>query len=80
MPVVTLGERIKQAREAAGLSVRALAELVDIDDSVQRKVEKGACGVSAQRLALYARVLGVRSSYLLGEDTDRELTRAPAAS
>lgn len=64
-----LGRHIQEAREAAGLSVERAAELVGVDQSVQRKIEKGKSGVSAERLALYASLFGVSASWLIGEES-----------
>lgn len=68
-----LGGRIRQAREAQNLTVKKVARLVGVDESVIRKIENDTCGVRADRLALFARLFRVRSSWLLGEDRFREL-------
>ena len=43
---VQIGARVKQAREAAGLTQERLAELVDVTAQFLSGVERGAVGLS----------------------------------
>jgi len=49
-----LGARIREAREAVGMTRAALAGLLAIDVSVLGKIERGMVSVSAWRLAQIA--------------------------
>jgi Zn-dependent peptidase ImmA (M78 family)/DNA-binding XRE family transcriptional regulator len=80
-----IGERIKQARTAAGLSLRALADRADISAMAISKYETGASVPSSKVLLALAQALGVRTEYFfrpvkteLQEVEYRKHTRLPA--
>lgn len=60
-----LGERLKRAREAAGHSLRSLAEQIEISHTLLSQYEKGAKTPDSGVLVRLARTLGVRSEYFL---------------
>lgn len=60
-----LGERIKQARIAAGLSLRDLAEQAGITAMAISKYERGQIKPSSDVLLRLAKALGVRTEYFL---------------
>lgn len=62
-----LGERIKRGREAAGLSLRALAERVGVSAMAVSKYERGLSTPSSDVLLGLARALGVRVEYFFRE-------------
>lgn len=66
-----LGERIKQARIAAGLSLRGLAEASDnyISAQVIQKYEQGITNPGSDVLIKLAKALGVRVEYFFRPDT-----------
>lgn len=56
-------ERLKRAREAAGLSLRALAEQVGISHAMIKKYEDGVSTPDSSQLLKLAKALAVRSEY-----------------
>ena len=56
-------ERLKRAREAAGLSLRALAEQVGVSHAAIKKYEDGTNTPDSSQLIKLAKVLKVRSEY-----------------
>lgn len=58
-----IGARIKQARSAAGLSLRDLAAQVDVTAMAISKYERGAITPSSEVLLGLAKALGVRVEY-----------------
>ena len=75
----TFGDRLAGAREAAGMSQRALAERIGIKTGTLRKWEDDLAEPRANRLNMMAGILGVSLSWLLtgrgeGIDTPPEET------
>lgn len=66
---------MRQARTAAGLSLRAAAQRLDISPATLSAVENGKTGIAVPRLRALATVLGTTVSWLVGEQesplTDR---------
>lgn len=56
-------ERLKRAREAAGLSLRALAEQVGVSQTTIKKYEDGLSTPDSSQLIKLAKALNVRSEY-----------------
>lgn len=56
-------ERLKRAREAAGLSLRALAEQVGVSQTAIKKYEDGVNTPDSSQLLKLAKTLNVRSEY-----------------
>ncbi len=56
-------ERLKRAREAAGLSLRALAEQVGVSHAAIKKYEDGTNTPDSSQLIKLAKALGVRGEY-----------------
>lgn len=67
---VQIGLRVKQAREAAGLTQERLAELVDVTAQFLSSVERGAVGLSVPVLSRLCSVLLVSSDFILAGDTE----------
>ncbi|MEX0387243.1 helix-turn-helix domain-containing protein [Spiribacter onubensis] len=69
-----IGNRIKRARKAAGMSLRALADEVGVSHTSLNKFEHGTLTPSSAQLIMLGRALGVRTEYLLRpERTEVEL-------
>lgn len=60
-----IGERIKRARVAAGLSQRDLAEQADLSAMAVSKFERGISKPTSQTLIRLARALGTRTEFFL---------------
>lgn len=58
-PRYSLGRRIRVLRESRELTIRALAELLQVSPATVSAIESGRTGVSAQRIARLADILGV---------------------
>lgn len=65
-----VGRSIRQARRAAGMSVRALAEHVQLSVGTISAIENGKTGVSTRRLRELAAALGTTGSALLEPGPD----------
>lgn len=62
---IQIGARVKQAREAAGLTQERLAELLDVTAQYLSGVERGAVGLSVPVLTDLCSVLLVSSDFIL---------------
>lgn len=62
-----VGTRVRQARIAAGLSLRAAAQRLDVSPATLSAVENGKTGTAIPRLRALATVLGTTVSWLVGE-------------
>lgn len=67
---VQIGMRIKQVREAAGLTQERLAELLDVTAQYISGVKRGAVGLSVPILTNLCSVLLVSSDFILFGDMD----------
>lgn len=61
-----MGARVRQARAAAGLSLRAAAQRVGVSPATLSAVENGKTGVSIPRLRTLAAELGTTMPWLIG--------------
>lgn len=67
----TISDRIRESREARGLSASGLARLVNVTPTAVWNWEKNGITPRSDALALIARTLGVTAEYLLrGEPRD----------
>ena len=64
-----LGERIKRARLAAGLSLREAAEKTGLSHTAISKFEKGQATPTSKSLIQMARAFGVRTEFFLRPET-----------
>ena len=64
-----MGDRLRQARRARGLSLRGLAEVVGVSPSLISQVETGRAKPSVNTLYALATELGVSLDVLLFMDT-----------
>jgi transcriptional regulator with XRE-family HTH domain len=65
----TMGDRLRQARQARGLSLRGLAEVVGVSPSLISQVETGRAKPSVNTLYALANELGISLDVLLFMDT-----------
>jgi transcriptional regulator with XRE-family HTH domain len=74
LPIMGIGDQIRAARTRLGLTQRALADQVGVDKSAVAQWEGGGGGkgIRTQNLVEVARVLQIKPSSLLGEDTDAD--------
>ena len=63
----SVGRRMRVARSAAGMNQTDLAKAIGVTFQQVQKYEKGVNRVSASRMALAARALGVTNGHLMGE-------------
>ena len=59
------GNLVRQRREAAGLTRKALGELVGVGEAMICHIETGKRGISPKRAAAFESALGVSKSELL---------------
>jgi len=67
---IQIGLRVKQAREAAGLTQERLSELLDVTAQYLSGVERGAVGLSVPILIRLCSVLLISSDFILTGDTE----------
>ncbi len=67
---IQIGFRVKQAREAAGLTQERLSELMDVTAQYLSGVERGAVGLSVPVLLRLCSILLVSSDYILTGDVE----------
>ncbi len=67
---IQIGLRVKQAREAAGLTQERLSELVDVTAQYLSSVERGAVGLSVPVLTRLCSILLVSSDFILMGDVE----------
>ncbi len=67
---IRIGLRVKQAREAAGLTQERLSELLDVTAQYLSGVERGAVGLSVPVLIQLCSVLLVSSDFILMGNTE----------
>lgn len=65
---IEIGGRIKEAREAAGLTQDRFAELIDLGTKNVSAIERGAVGVSLASMKRICQVLAVSSDVILFEN------------
>ena len=62
---ICMGERIRQARNAAGYTQEKLAEMIDVTIQYVSDLERGVVGTSIPTLVKICEVLSVSSDFLL---------------
>ncbi len=67
---VQIGLRVKQAREAAGLTQERLSEMMGVTAQYLSGVERGAVGLSVPVLLRLCSILLVSSDYILMGDAE----------
>lgn len=67
---MTVGERIRSARERRGWSLREFARLVGLDRRTVRRYESDEQGQRLKTAQKLAQVLGVSVNYLAGDATE----------
>ena len=76
---VAIGERIRTARKAKGMTMEKLAEAAETSTQFLSKVEKGEQSMTVGKFSKVVRALGVSSDYLLFGH-DESLTQAHVAA
>lgn len=67
-----LATRLRQAREAAGLTQSQAAKILEMHRPSLSNIEGGTRNVSASELKLFAHVYKVSTEWLLGEEAGRD--------
>lgn len=62
---IEIGQRIKQSREAAGMTQEAFSELIGLGPKHVSAIERGAVGVSIATLQRICKVLSISSDTLI---------------
>lgn len=75
-----IGERLRQARQLAGLSQSAMGEAVGVTFQQVQKYERGANRVPASRLYEFAAVLSVPLAYFFEDFAPDEESKHPPAA
>lgn len=70
----SIGERIKKSRNDKGLSLRELANKVELSASFLSQIEQGKASPSIENLKKIATSLDVRVSYLIEDEEDKNNT------
>jgi len=76
---VEIGQRIKQNREAAGLTQEVFSEMVGLGVKHISAIERGAVGVSLNTIQIICRVLAISSDALLIGDNSKNDVAAMTA-
>ena len=76
---IEIGQRIKQSREAAGLTQETFAEMLGLGVKHISAMECGAVGVSLNTIRTICKVLAISSDTLLLENTDKNDVSVMAA-
>lgn len=72
-PGTVIGERIREGREKANLSQKALAEKIGVSGAAINQYEHGKKKPSSMVLARLAEELGVSTDFLLGASDDQDI-------
>ncbi|MFC9962709.1 TetR family transcriptional regulator [Nocardia ignorata] len=75
-----LGARLREARVAAGLSLRETARRIGVSPATLSAVETGKTGVSVPRLRRLATELGTTTQWLLDESRNPVTTQRPCGA
>lgn len=71
----SMGQRIRKARKAAGLTQEKLAERIDVSHQYISDFERGLVGVAVPTVIKLSNALNVSTDYiLLGENESEDLT------
>lgn len=70
-----IGNRLRLAREQAGLSQGQIAKMLDMHRPTISEIEAGRRKVSAEELADFARIYKVRIDWLVGVDDEKTNAR-----
>lgn len=69
---MTFAEKLTKLRTKKGLTIKALAAALDLNEDLMAKWEKNQGEPSLTQLALLAKFFNVSSDYLLGMETKKE--------
>ena len=65
-----LGERIRQIREAKGMSIETLAKEINSNKSTVSRLERGETVISAENMAKIRKILGIEDAPLLDNEIE----------
>lgn len=68
-----IGQRLRRAREAKGMSQGDLAKLVDKTAGAISNYELGTSQMHVTEIPMFSRILGVNYGYLLGEESESQI-------
>lgn len=71
---IQIGERCRQARDAAGYTQEQLAELIDVSTQFLSDAERGVTGMSVSTIIKLCTVLSVSADFLLLGKTNDNTT------
>ena len=71
--IMNICQRIKELREARKLSIRNLAEKVELSASTVARIERGERKISTPQAITIANFFGVSADYLLGAEPEEML-------
>lgn len=74
---VSIAERLKAARELAGLSQGQAARILELHRPSISEVEAGRRRVSAEELVAFARIYSVSVAWLVGDKSDPDTDVSP---
>lgn len=69
-------QRIRQARQARGLSQKRVGTVLGVHEAHYRHVERGSRGLSVEKLILLAELLDVSIDWLCGRTKVKQAHRA----
>lgn len=69
---IHIGKRIRKLRENCGYTREKLAELAEMNDKFLYEVETGRKGLSAYKMFMLSRTLGVTMDFLVSEEQKDE--------
>lgn len=72
MPVMTVGQRLKEERTSVGMTQEAISALCGVSQHTWSKYEAGHWVPKFERLAAIATALDVSVDYLLGRTDERK--------
>ncbi len=76
-----LGRRVRELRAARGLTLREVADRLQVSSATMSAIENGKTGVSAERIARLAETLGVPVQRMFGaSETQQAARRSPRAA
>lgn len=75
--MATTGDRIREIREARGMTQEVLADSAKISKSFLSEVENNRRNISSENLLRIANVLGASVDYLLRGETKEQIRREP---
>ncbi len=73
-----IGEKLREARRAAGLSQKQMADLTDMTNVTYSSYETGSRAIPLSKLVDILKILNVSADWVLGLTETKEVEKAPA--